>query len=63
MFNVPSTVTSTRYSPFNDTHVCQEKSPKVLLLIKNNPMWNQLPQDLVNSNSLISFRNKLILHN
>ena len=36
------------------------KNPlKYSFLSRTIPLWNQLPQDLVNSNSLISFKNKL----
>ena len=56
-----STVTSTRYShPFKLIPMLAKKNPlKYSFLSRTIPLWNQLPQDLVNSNSLISFKNKL----
>ena len=56
-----STVTSTRYShPFKLIPMLAKKNPlKYSFLSRIIPLWNQLPQDLVNSNSLISFKNKL----
>ena len=56
-----STVTSTRYShPFKLIPMLAKKNLlKYSFLSRTIPLWNQLPQDLVNSNSLISFKNKL----
>ena len=56
-----STVTSTRYShPFKLIPMLAKKNPlKYIFLSRTIPLWNQLPQDLVNSNSFISFKNKL----
>ena len=56
-----STVTSIRYShPFKLMPMLAKKNPlKYSFLSRTIPLWNQLPQDLVNSNSLISFKNKL----
>ena len=49
-----STVTSTRYShPFKLIPMLAKKNPlKYSFLPRTIPLWNQLPQDLVNSNSL-----------
>ena len=56
-----SNATNTRFShPFKLIPMSSKKNPlKYSFLSRTIPLWNQLPQDLVNSNSLISFKNKL----
>ena len=56
-----STVTSTRYSHcFKLVPMLAKKNPlKYSFLSRTIPLWNHLPQDLVNSTSIVSFKDKL----
>ena len=60
-YTQPSTVSSTRHShSFKLIPMLTKKNPlKYSFLSRTIPLWNQLPQDFVNSNSLTSFKNKL----
>ena len=50
----------TFYKMFNNlTTIPYIQYVQLSTVTRTIPLWNQLPQDLVNSNSLISFKNKL----
>ena len=60
MFNSPLLLVPDTPTPFKLIPMLAKKNPlKYSFLPRTISLWNQLPQNLVNSNSLTSFKNKL----